>query len=250
MNSRIEIPARSGKAAFVASGQAVTVINTHGEQVVDTWAFNRADLTEFMSNEHTRAHSLHLVPRPGDVLRTNRRRAILTFVEDTSGDINDTLIQACRPNEKSPRPIAGDTRNSARRARRRCRRTCPRPTALDGAPIPTGSRDQPRGGSGRLVCDVRLRRGEALRIIDDKGLSSRVADRLARGGYVGADQLRRYRQGAVERRHFERQGYPVGYGTRVPLADRGHERRARSAGRRFHAGFDGRGLRRGDAQYP
>jgi uncharacterized protein YcgI (DUF1989 family) len=91
----IEIPARRGKAAFVAAGQAVTVINTHGEQVVDTWAFNRADLGEFMSNEHTRAHSLHLVPRPGDVLRTNKRRPILTLTEDTSGGIHDTLIAAC-----------------------------------------------------------------------------------------------------------------------------------------------------------
>src|SRR5476649_64790 len=93
--TRIEIPARRGKAAFVAAGQTVTVINTHGEQVVDTWAFNRADLSEFMSNEHTRAHSLHLIPRPGDVLRTNRRRPILTLLEDTSGGIHDTLIAAC-----------------------------------------------------------------------------------------------------------------------------------------------------------
>ena len=94
-NSLIEIPARRGKAAFVAAGQVVTVINTHGEQVVDTWAFNRADLGEFMSNEHTRAHSLHLVPKPGDVLRTNKRRPILTLTEDTSGGIHDTLIAAC-----------------------------------------------------------------------------------------------------------------------------------------------------------
>ena len=71
------------------------MINTHGEQVVDTWAFNRADLGEFMSNEHTRAHSLHLIPRPGDILRTNRRRPILTLIEDTSGGIHDTLIAAC-----------------------------------------------------------------------------------------------------------------------------------------------------------
>ena len=40
----IEIPARRGKAAFVRPGRVITVINTHGEQVVDTWAFNRADL--------------------------------------------------------------------------------------------------------------------------------------------------------------------------------------------------------------
>ena len=93
--ARIEIPARRGKAAFVAAGQTVTVINTHGEQVVDTWAFSRADLSEFMSNEHSRAHTLHLVPKIGDVLRTNRRRPILTLTEDTSGGVHDTLIAAC-----------------------------------------------------------------------------------------------------------------------------------------------------------
>jgi uncharacterized protein len=93
----IEIPARRGKAAHVARGQHVKVINTHGEQVVDTWAFNGQDLGEFMSMEHTRAHSLHIVPRLGDVLRTNRRRPILTLVEDTSGGIHDTLIAACDP---------------------------------------------------------------------------------------------------------------------------------------------------------
>src|SRR5246127_3450907 len=95
MATAIEIPARRGKAAFVSLGQIVTVINTHGEQVVDTWAFNGADLYEFMSNEHTRAHSLHLVPRAGDVLRTNKRRPILTLIEDTSGGIHDTLIAPC-----------------------------------------------------------------------------------------------------------------------------------------------------------
>jgi uncharacterized protein len=91
----VEIPARRGKAVHVARGQDVLVINTHGEQVVDTWAFNRADVGEFMSMEHTRAHTLRLVPRVGDILRTNRRRPLLTLVDDTSGGVHDTLIAAC-----------------------------------------------------------------------------------------------------------------------------------------------------------
>ena len=33
--------------------------------------------------------------KPGDILRTNRRRPILTLTEDTSGGIHDTLIAAC-----------------------------------------------------------------------------------------------------------------------------------------------------------
>ena len=91
----VEIPARKGRAAHVARGQYIEVINTHGEQVVDTWAFNRDELDEFMSMEHTRAHTLRLVPRVGDILRTNRRRPIVTLVEDTSGGVHDTLIAAC-----------------------------------------------------------------------------------------------------------------------------------------------------------
>ena len=89
------IPARKGVAAYVAAGQVVKVINTHGEQVVDTWAFNGAQLAEFMSMEHTRAHSLHLSPRAGDVLRSNYRRPMLALIEDTSGGVHDTVIAAC-----------------------------------------------------------------------------------------------------------------------------------------------------------
>jgi uncharacterized protein YcgI (DUF1989 family) len=66
----IAIPARRGKAAFVAAGQSVKVINTHGEQVVDTWAFNRAALNEFMSMEHSRAGMQRLIPAVGDALLT------------------------------------------------------------------------------------------------------------------------------------------------------------------------------------
>ena len=61
----VTIPARSGKAAFVKRGQSIRVVNTHGKQVVDTWAFNRDDLTEFMSMEHTRAHALTVFPTDG-----------------------------------------------------------------------------------------------------------------------------------------------------------------------------------------
>ncbi len=91
----IAIPARRGKAAMVAAGQSIRVINTHGEQVVDTWAFNRQDMTEFMSMEHTRATTHHLIPRIGDALLTNHRRPILTLLEDTAGGIHDTLMAAC-----------------------------------------------------------------------------------------------------------------------------------------------------------
>ena len=93
--TQTEIPARRGKAAWVKHGQTVKVINTHGEQVVDTWAFSAADLHEFMSMEHSRAGTRHITPRVGDTLLTNRRRPVLTLVEDTAGNVHDTLMAAC-----------------------------------------------------------------------------------------------------------------------------------------------------------
>ena len=91
----VTIPARRGKAALVKQGQIVKIINTHGDQVVDTWAFSADDLGEFMSMEHTRPHILKIIPVVGDVMLTNRRRPILTFLADTSGGIHDTIISAC-----------------------------------------------------------------------------------------------------------------------------------------------------------
>ncbi len=89
------IPARRGVAARVRRGQLVRVVNTHGQQVVDTWAFAADDPAEHLSMEHTRAGLLRLVPRVGDALLTDRRRPVLTLLEDTSGGVHDTLIAAC-----------------------------------------------------------------------------------------------------------------------------------------------------------
>jgi len=99
-SSLVTIPARGGKAAFLEAGQRIRVINTHGQQVVDTWAFNRADPEEFMSMEHSRTFLSRIMARVGDSMATNRRRPILTLVEDTTveGDtagIHDTLLAAC-----------------------------------------------------------------------------------------------------------------------------------------------------------
>jgi uncharacterized protein len=93
--AQITIPARKGKAAFVIKAQTIKIINTHGQQVVDTWAFSRADLNEFMSMEHPRPHLLKVIPAPGDAMLTNRRRPILTFLDDNSGGIHDMLMAAC-----------------------------------------------------------------------------------------------------------------------------------------------------------
>lgn len=95
MAERITIPARRGKAARLNSGQSIRVINTHGAQVVDTWAFVADDMAEFMSMEHWRPMVRRIMPALGDALTTNKRRPILTLTEDTSSGIHDTLLAAC-----------------------------------------------------------------------------------------------------------------------------------------------------------
>jgi len=89
------IPARRGKAARIVKGATVKVINTHGTQVVDTWAFNHDEPWESMSMEHSRVAIGGIFPKVGDALVTNRRRPILTLLEDTSPGIHDTLLAAC-----------------------------------------------------------------------------------------------------------------------------------------------------------
>jgi uncharacterized protein YcgI (DUF1989 family) len=91
----IAIPARHGKAAFVKKGQRIKVINTHGTQVVDTWAFNANNLREFMSMEHLRVWVGHYRAKAGDSLITNVRRPILKWLEDTSPGVHDTMMAAC-----------------------------------------------------------------------------------------------------------------------------------------------------------
>ena len=90
----VTIPARSGKAARVTAGQLVKVINTHGTQIVDTWAFD-SESAEPMSMEHTRTALARVRPKAGDTLVTSTRRPIITMVEDNSPGIHDTLMAAC-----------------------------------------------------------------------------------------------------------------------------------------------------------
>lgn len=52
-------------------------------------------MVEFMSMEHTRTAIGKIIPKVDDSLVTNRRRPILTLVEDTSPGIHDTLVAAC-----------------------------------------------------------------------------------------------------------------------------------------------------------
>ncbi len=89
------IPARRGKATRLAAGDAIKIINTHGTQVVDFWAFVAGLQTEYVGMEQSRATWTHLFPRTGTALYTNRRRPLLVLEEDTSPGRHDTLMAPC-----------------------------------------------------------------------------------------------------------------------------------------------------------
>lgn len=93
--TRITIPAGHGKAVRLSMGEAVQVINTHGTQVVDCWAWNAYNLNEWMSMESTRVWNQRLNPVVGDSFVTNQRHPILTLIEDTSPGVHDTFMSAC-----------------------------------------------------------------------------------------------------------------------------------------------------------
>jgi len=89
------VPAGGSATQRLSAGQLIKVINTSGTQVLDCWAFTLADPREFMSMEHTRVETERVSPRVGDHLYTNRRRPVLTVVQDTSPGVHDTTLAAC-----------------------------------------------------------------------------------------------------------------------------------------------------------
>lgn len=91
------IPARQGRVVRLGTQSLIEVVNTHGSQVLDTWAFAASDPTEYLSMEHTRSVNSRWRVGRGMVLVSNRRRPMLTLVEDTSPGIHDTLLPACSP---------------------------------------------------------------------------------------------------------------------------------------------------------
>lgn len=92
---KITVEARRGNGLSISRGQEYRVVNLHGTQVVDMWAFNETDPAEFMAMEHTRVTLGKWRPSVGDALVTNRRRPILTVVEDTTPGVHDTTFAAC-----------------------------------------------------------------------------------------------------------------------------------------------------------
>lgn len=95
MSETILLPPGEGRAARLASGARLRIVNTEGGQVVDTWAFCADDVQETLSMEHSRSALYSLLFRPGDTLVSSRFRPMLEITADSSPGIHDTLHAAC-----------------------------------------------------------------------------------------------------------------------------------------------------------
>lgn len=89
------IPAREGRAVRLAAGETLRIETPKGGQVCDFFALAADGVAEMLSMEHCRTALGRIYIRTGDRLVTNRRRPILTLIEDTSPGVHDTLIAAC-----------------------------------------------------------------------------------------------------------------------------------------------------------
>jgi uncharacterized protein len=94
---RIEVPAGTGRAVHVRTGELVRVVDVDGGQVGDLFAFAADDPDEHHSAAHTRTHVRRLFPAVGEQFVTDRRRPILRLVADASPGVHDMLIPACDP---------------------------------------------------------------------------------------------------------------------------------------------------------
>ena len=102
------VPARTGLGFDAAVGDLIRITDLQGSQPVDFWAFNRADFYEFLSCEHTKPSIEKLYPGLGDSGYTNRRRPIVTVVEDNSPGQHDMQFAACDPTRYSELGFEGE----------------------------------------------------------------------------------------------------------------------------------------------
>lgn len=91
-----QLAARTGTTVRLTAGEDLVVTNTHGQQVVDTWALSvEGPPQRFLSAAHTWMANTRMGLRAGDDLVDNTRRPMLSLLEDTSPGDHDLLIPSC-----------------------------------------------------------------------------------------------------------------------------------------------------------
>ena len=94
IKEEIIIPPYEGRSALVRKNEELLIIDMEGKQVGDFVCFNYHDAEEYVSPVHMRASLSSIRLKIGDGLYTNRRRALMSFEEDTVGR-HDFFFPAC-----------------------------------------------------------------------------------------------------------------------------------------------------------
>lgn len=89
------VAASHGRAFPMKAGQYARIINTHGNQVVDTWAVAAGDPGETSSMDHTRSVNSNIFFTQGMSVISSRRRPMLKMVADSADVRHDTLLCPC-----------------------------------------------------------------------------------------------------------------------------------------------------------
>jgi uncharacterized protein YcgI (DUF1989 family) len=93
--STLIVPAREGRGLHVKQGQRLRLSTPQGAQCADFFAFNAANVREFLSCPHTWVSTFSIVPRQGHVFLSRFRRPMLRFALDAAGGAHDMLITTC-----------------------------------------------------------------------------------------------------------------------------------------------------------
>lgn len=89
------IPPQSGRAIRVNQGGLIRVIDPHGQQVADLWAFVEGEPLDWLSASQTRDITERMFPAIGEMFYSDRGSALLTLVADDSPGPHDMLFSAC-----------------------------------------------------------------------------------------------------------------------------------------------------------
>ncbi|RYG72303.1 urea carboxylase-associated family protein [Lentibacillus lipolyticus] len=94
VKEEIIIPPYEGRSTLLQPGEELIIMDVDGKQVGDFVCFNKNDSNEFVSPVHMRASLSSIRLKVGDPLYSNKRRPLMTLVEDTVGK-HDFFFPAC-----------------------------------------------------------------------------------------------------------------------------------------------------------
>jgi uncharacterized protein YcgI (DUF1989 family) len=93
----VDVPGYEGRAVRIEAGKNFRVVDVEGCQIADMYVINANDLSEFFSPALTKQVIFRTVARPGDYIYSNRRKPMLTFVDDKSPGPHDMSFAPCDP---------------------------------------------------------------------------------------------------------------------------------------------------------